>query len=305
MERNARLILVTSFVLLTLVALLLFYRWAQAPNAQQMEEARPIQFKGSVSGLSIGSEVRYLGVSVGRVASIRLSPDYPGRVDVTMTSEQALPPSDQLLARLEAQGITGLSIIELENRPLATDVFEHDAATIPGYPSILSQLSGSAGRITDALEQTLLRLNTLLDEDSVADLDATLRHTRKLSENLAAASEKFDDMLDNTNALGAELSQALPEFRAAVRQLDREVLPAITRAGESLQSLSITASGVIEENRTELNQLMGEELPSLIGVTDELAKTLQEINRLIGNINGQPGALLYGEQVKEVEITRE
>jgi phospholipid/cholesterol/gamma-HCH transport system substrate-binding protein len=304
-ERNARLILVSSFVLLTLVALFLFYRWAQAPDAQHMGEARRIQFKGSVSGLSIGSEVRYLGVSVGRVVSIRLSPDYHGRVDVSMASEQALPDSNQLLARLEAQGITGLSIIELEDRLPATDIFEHDAATIPGYPSILSQLSGSAGRITQGIEQTLLRLNTLLDEDSVADFDATLRHTRQLAENLAAASEKFDDMLDNTSAMGDELSQALPEFRDAVRQLDRQVLPAITRAGESLQSLSITANGVIEENRTELNQLMGEELPSLVGVTDELAETLQEINRLIGNINGQPGALLYGEQVKEVEITRE
>jgi phospholipid/cholesterol/gamma-HCH transport system substrate-binding protein len=305
MERNARLILVSSFILFTLLALFFFYRWIQAPVSTSMSETRQVQFNGSVSGLSIGSQVRYLGVSVGRVASIRLSPDRQGRVDVTITSEQPLPPSQQLIARLEAQGITGLSIIELDDRPSAADIFEHAENTIPGYPSVLSQLSGSAGRITEAVEQTLLRINKLLDDDSMADLDATLRHTRKLSENLAAASEKFEDILDSSNRLGDELSRALPEFRAAARQLDREVLPAITSAGKSLQSVSIAASGVIDENRTELNLLIKEELPSLVGVTDELAKTLQEINRLIGNINGQPGALLYGEQVKEVEIDRE
>lgn len=305
MERNARLILVSSFILFTLLALFFFYRWIQAPVSTISSETRQVQFNGSVSGLSIGSEVRYLGVSVGRVASIRLSPDRHGRVDVIISSEQPLPPSHQLIARLEAQGITGLSIIELEDRLSTTDIFEHAENTIPGYPSILSQLSGSAGRITEAVEQTLLRINTLLDEESMADLNATLRHARKLSENLATASERFDDVLDSTNRMGDELSQALPELRAAAHQLDREVLPAITSASESLQSVSIAASGVIDENRTELDLLIKQELPSLVGVSDELAKTLQEINRLIGNINGQPGALLYGEQVKEVEINRE
>ncbi len=305
MERNARLILVSSFVLFTLLAMILFYRWIQQPQPTDEDDTRLVQFNSSVSGLSIGSEVRYLGVPVGRVTAIRLSPDYQGRVDVTIGSDQALPPSSELVALMEAQGITGLSIIELEDRPPDLDTFEHDAATIPGRPSILSQLSGSAGRISDAVEQTLARINDMLDEDSMADLDAILRHTRELSENLAAASEQFDEILSNANNISAELARTLPDFRAVAQRLDREVLPALTRAGESLQTVGDAAAGVINDNRAAINQLINRELPTLIGVTDDLADTLQEINRLVGNINGQPGALLYGEQVKEVEISRE
>jgi phospholipid/cholesterol/gamma-HCH transport system substrate-binding protein len=305
MERNARLILVSSFLLFTLITIILFYRWIQQPEATDADDSRLVQFNSSVSGLSIGSEVRYLGVPVGRVTAIRLSPDYRGRVDVTIASDQALPPSNELVALLEAQGITGLSIIELQDRPSDLDTFEHNAATIPGRPSVLGQLSGSAGRISDSVEQTLQRINDMLDADSMADLDATLRHTRELSENLATASQQFDEVLSNANNISEELARTLPDFRAVAQRLDREVLPALTSAGESLQTVGDAAAGVINDNRAEIDQLINRELPTLIGVTDELADTLQEINRLVGNINGQPGALLYGEQVKEVEISRE
>tara|TARA_R110001599_G_scaffold351965_1_gene585317 strand:+ start:6718 stop:7635 length:918 start_codon:yes stop_codon:yes gene_type:complete len=305
MERNARLILVFSFVLLTLLAMFFFYRWIQQPETTGKDESRRVQFNSSVSGLSVGSEVRYLGVPIGRVTAIGLSPDYPGRVDVTIGSDQPLPPSSELVALLEAQGITGLSIIELENRPPNLDSFENDTATIPGRPSVLSQLSGSAERISGSVEQTLLRINDMLDEDSMADLHATLRHTRELSENLAAASEQFDAVLSNANNISEQLIRTLPDFRAVAQRLDREVLPTLTSAGESLQTAGDVAASAINDNRAEIDQLINNELPTLIGVSDKLADTLQEINRLVANINDQPGALLYGEQVREVEIDRE
>ena len=305
MERNARVILVTTFVLLTGLAIFLFGRWINAPDEEDSFEQRLIEFNGSVSGLSVGSEVRYLGVSVGRVLSIELSEDHLGRVDVTMGTDQRLPQSSKLIAILEPLGITGLSLIELQNRPDDMESFTTESDIIPGYPSVVSQISGSAGRIATSIENALNQIATVVDEESIAELDEILRQTRRLTENLAQASSNFEDLIESTGRIGSELEQTLPEFRAAARRLDQEVLPAITAAGESLSAVSESAAGTIEDNRAELQLLVERELPTLVGVTDDLAETLQEMNRLMGNINGEPGALLFGEQVQEVEIDRD
>ena len=305
MERNARLVLVVTFLLLTLLVFFLFYNWISGPDEKDMQLQQGIQFKGSVSGLSIGSAVRYLGVPVGRVNSITLSPGVAGRVDVIIGTRQPLPPAEQLIALLEAQGITGLSVIELRDRTIETEGFEVPVGFIPGYPSVFSQLAGAAGRITESVETTLGRLNTLLNEQAAEDLSITISQLRTLSTNLAIASEDFDEVMASAGRISRELESTLPDFRAVAKRLDEEVLPAVADAGRSLQSVTDSIAGSIGENGEELGQLIKKDLPTLINMTDELARTLQELDALVGNINDQPGALLYGQQVREVEIPRE
>jgi phospholipid/cholesterol/gamma-HCH transport system substrate-binding protein len=305
MERNARIVLVATFVVLTLLVLVGFYQWIKGPDPEDMGADTAILFDGSVSGLSIGSAVRYLGVPVGRVSSISLSREYPGRVDVVFGSREELPPAEQMVAFLEAQGITGLSIIELRSRSEESPGFDVPAGVIPGYPSLFSQLAGSAGRITHSVEATLSRLDKLLSEQAAEDLAATIEQLRTLSTNLAAATGDIDSLMASANRVSTELESTLPEFRAVAQRLDREVLPAVADAGRSLEAASGSVAGTLEDNREELDALLQHELPTLVGLTDDLARTLGELDRLLGNINDEPGALLYGETVREVEIRRD
>ncbi len=305
MERNARIIMVTTFVVISLLGLVGFYQWIKGPDPEDLGTDIAILFDGSVSGLSIGSEVRYLGVPVGRVNSISLSREYPGRVDVTFGSQESLPPLDSMVALLEAQGITGLSIIELRDRTEETPGFEVPDGVIPGYPSLFSQLAGSAGRITTSLENTLQRLDQLVSDEAAENLGITLAELRTLSENLATASAGIDELMASAGRVSTELESTLPEFRSVAQRLDGEVLPTVAEAGRSLRSATDAVAGTLGENGAELQALLTQELPALVGLTDDLAATLQELNTLLGNINDEPGALLYGETIKEVEIDRD
>lgn len=305
MERNARIILVASFVIATLLGLVGFYHWIKGPDPEDMGRDIAILFDGSVSGLSIGSEVRYLGVAVGRVSAISLSRDYPGRVSVLFGSSEELPPAENMVAFLEAQGITGLSIIELRARSEESPGFEVPPGVIPGYPSLFSQLAGSAGRITRSVEATMARLDSLLDDETAQDLAVTIQQLRILSGNLAEATGDIDRLMASASQVSAELEAALPEIRSVARQLDREVLPAVTDAGRSIEAATSSVAQTLDGNRDELNALLQHELPTLVGLSDNLARTLGELDRLLGNINDEPGALLYGEAVREVEIRRD
>jgi phospholipid/cholesterol/gamma-HCH transport system substrate-binding protein len=305
MERKARIILVSGFLILTVLGLVTFFNWIRGPDAGDMTAERHLQFDGSVSGLSIGSDVRYLGVRVGRVSSITLSRSNPGRVEVMIGTDQLLPDSEQLVAILEPQGITGLSLVELRDRTVDNPGFDVEPNVIPGYPSLITQLSASAGQITASVDHVLKRANQLLNDRALENLDATFEQVRILTENMAGASADLESALASVNRVSAELEQTLPEYRAIARRLDKEVLPVVIDAGKSFQAVTDSLGGSIDENRDELAQLMEKELPTLVGLTDELARTLQEFNEMVGNINEEPGALLYGERVQEVEISLE
>ena len=305
MERNARVILVASFVLFTLLALFAFYRWIANPVDANSDIEHRVQFQGSVSGLAIGSEVRYLGVPVGRVAAIALSKTLPGRVDVRVSSSQEIPAAVELVGVLTPLGITGLSVIELQEHSQDMPGFEVDAGVIPGYPSLLSQLSGSASTIALSVNTTLAKVNTLLDEKMIADLGATVGQLRALSQNLAASSGDIETLVGSATRVSLELERTLPQVRGLAKRLEQDLIPSVSNAGKSLQSVSEVVSVAVQDNSEQLQRVLRNDLPTLVGLTDELARTLREFNKMVGNINEEPGALFYGEQVREVEIVLE
>ncbi|MEM0952813.1 MAG: MlaD family protein [Pseudomonadota bacterium] len=303
MERNAKLAMVTAFLVLTLGVLVVFYRWITPEHPDASLSDINILFRGSVSGLSIGSEVRYLGVPVGRVETISLSQDYPGHVSVVFGSNESLPAPGDLVALLEAQGITGLSIIELRARSSENPGFDVPTNTIPGYPSLFSQLAGSADRITTSVESTLARLDKVLSDETAEDLAVVINHLKTLSTNLAEASGDIDTLMSTASSVSKELESTLPAFRDVAKRLDNEVLPVIASAGGSIEAASGEVTKTLQENRQALGSIINQELPSLMGLSDELAETLSELDSLMGHINDEPGALLYGKKVREVEIT--
>jgi phospholipid/cholesterol/gamma-HCH transport system substrate-binding protein len=302
MERNARIILVSLFLTLTVIGAWIFYDWINSDDNEIPLDERLVEFKGSVSGLSIGSDVRYLGVPVGRVSSIRLNPDHPGRVHVTVGADQALPDSEQLVAILEAQGITGLSVIELRDRDGEPMEFEVPAGAIPGMPSVLSQLSDSAGSVTESAATALARINQLLNEETVSNLQQSVEQVRLLTTNLASASEQLGDLTASITRVSQELEKTVPDFRAVALSVEEDLVPALVGAGNSVAAAGDALTGSLGENGEQLSHLMNKELPTLIGMTDELALTLQQLNETLENITEQPGSLLYGQRVKEVEI---
>ena len=64
-------------MLLVLAMGFLFVYWYTASNEHRFYVRYEIYFDGSVSGLTDGSPVRYLGVDVGSVAHIRIDPRAP------------------------------------------------------------------------------------------------------------------------------------------------------------------------------------------------------------------------------------
>jgi phospholipid/cholesterol/gamma-HCH transport system substrate-binding protein len=301
MERRAQFVLVAVFLLLSIAGVVGFLRWITPPEGDSVEH-RLVQFDSSVSGLSVGSVVRYFGVPVGRVLDIELNRERAGRVDVQIGLDEPLPASDRLLALLEAQGITGLSLVELRDRSPISITTEVEPGVIPGQASIISKISNSAAQLTEQAELALTRLNALLNEENVANFEDTVRQLRDLTGNLSQASGGTTALMASLTRVSEQLEATLPAYSSLALRLESELVPTMVDAGQSMQNTSDVLAASLDENREEIRQLLEQDLPSLIRLSDEFAHTLREISRLAKNVNNQPGALLYGAPVPEADI---
>jgi phospholipid/cholesterol/gamma-HCH transport system substrate-binding protein len=100
-------------VLLALAMAAAFVYWYADSRDARDYNRYEIYFDGSVSGLSEGGAVRYLGVDVGRVVRLRLDPRAADRVQVIVDIDSTAPVSDRTLAQLSLQGVTGLLYLDL------------------------------------------------------------------------------------------------------------------------------------------------------------------------------------------------
>ena len=113
MENRANYILVGSFVILVVLGLFGFVIWLAKIEVDREFARYTIYFYWSVSGLSTASNVLYNGITVGTVGSIRIDPQNQQRVRVVVDIATDTPVKKDSVAELQAQGITGVSLVAL------------------------------------------------------------------------------------------------------------------------------------------------------------------------------------------------
>ena len=113
METRANHVLVGSFVLALVAAAVVAALWLSKIELDRTQVRFLIYFQGNVTGLNIGSAVRYRGVPVGNVIDIRIDPENVERVRVLIEVTDDTPVKRDTIASLGIQGITGIAFIQL------------------------------------------------------------------------------------------------------------------------------------------------------------------------------------------------
>ncbi|MCR8921301.1 MlaD family protein [Dasania sp. GY-MA-18] len=294
MERHAKFILVGGFILLSLAGLTLFKLWISPADKNDKLAVYHIVFRGSVSGLSVGSEVRYLGVAIGRVNSIAINKQQLGHVDVSFNSEQQLP-HRQLLAQLEPKGITGLAVVELRLKTTTDASFANIGDSIPGYPSLFTQLGNSASATGNNAKELLSNINQLFKPDNIAHLSNSIQQLDLATANLAYASKDMAELLGNLNNNSRQLQKTLSSYQQVGAKLDQALLP-------SLQAATDSAQHILGNSEANINRLFEQQIPKLVGISDQLSFSLQRINELASGLSNQPQQLIYGKSLPQLEV---
>ncbi len=312
MEREANYVAVGAFMLLVTVMAALFVYWYSDSQDARHYTRYEIYFDGSVSGLSQGGQVRYLGVDIGRVVRIRLDQRVADRVQVLVDIDSTAPISERTLAELSLQGVTGLLYIDLQQQRVgATPERLMDSVASERYPVIrsirsnfdvfLSSLPEVAGRVGELAT----RANLLLSDQNIAAF-------ARLAGNLDRAGNTLPQTARDAGALIAELRGATVEVNAVIAKVRAAAETGAPDLAAVLSQLRITTDhlavastqldGLIAENRADLSGFMHQGLPEIEALARDSRAAAREFQQLSRSLRDNPSQLLYQPASSGVEV---
>ena len=311
MERSANYAAVGAFVLLVTLIGALFVYWYTDSREHRDFNRYEVYFDGTVSGLERGSAVRYLGVGVGRVVSMRIDPRESSRVMVVVDIDATTPVSQKTVAELSLQGVTGLLYIDLlEPRHEHNDLLEVPSFAYPVIQSresrlqmFLQKLPELATRVGDVVE----RADRLLSDQNLAAFSNTLANVNQASSGLPQTLHSVNDLLTELHAATGQIAASAHDLRTILDTAGPDAEATISRlhaVADNIAKASDLVDKIIADNRQDIRSFARDGLPELERFLREGRAAAEEIRALSASLRDDPSRLLYQTAPKGVEIPR-
>lgn len=311
MDRDTNYVVVGAFVLLVIGLALSFVYWYTDQKDKRTYRSYEIYYDGSVSGLTAGSPVRYLGVDVGKVARIMLDPRNRKRVEVIADVEESAPIDTRTLALLSLQGVTGLLFIDLEEDQKATTTgplpMGERYPVIRSAPSDLDVLLRSLPALANHAIDLVDHMDQLFSDENVKNFKATLASARLASERGPALLRQVEELVANLKHTSDQVESAAVDFRHVTNDSAADIkqsLANIRHISESLASAADKLNVFVTQNEPTLARFTGQGLPELERLLHESRAAVRDIRDLSLSLKQNPAELLYESNYHGIELPR-
>lgn len=308
MERDANYVAVGAFTLLVIAMAVAFVFWYSDSGDATDYTQYEIYFTGSVSGLTPGSPVRYLGVDVGSVKRITLNKNRPDIVKIVVAVDSNAPITGDTRASLGLQGITGLLYINLKQVPDSANhelkqgeryaVIESASSDIDAFIASLPQLAGRVSNLVDNISQ-------VFSNDNVKAISATLANLKATSDGLPKTREQVQSLIVELNNTASQIKDAA----ASVNGIASDARPNIKETVTRLNAVS----GQLASATEKLDRFMAASEGPMTHFTDqglfEMERLLRdarsaavEFRELSRSLKETPSQLMFERPESGVEI---
>jgi phospholipid/cholesterol/gamma-HCH transport system substrate-binding protein len=311
MDRDANYVAVGAFVLLVIAMTVSFVFWYTDQQDKRTYQRYEIYFQGTVSGLSAGSPVRYLGVDVGKVARISLDPEQRNRVLVIADIDSAAPIDSRTQASLSLQGVTGLLFIDLEREhkagppgPLAQG---QRYPMIRSAPSDFDVLLSSLPALSTHLVELVDRFNQVFSDDDVRAFQATLENARRASEHLPDTVREVQALIADVRRATQEVEGAATDLRGVEAHAAPDIESAIANVRHISDNLAKTSDRLdrfIADNEPGVSRFTRESLPEFEQLLRESRQAARDFRDLSRSLKQNPSQLIYEPNYRGVEVAK-
>lgn len=298
METRAGYLIVGTFVLLLGTGILAFFLWIAKMDFDYKLKYYTIYFPGSVTGLTLGGPVNYLGVPVGTVKNIKLDLDTPDRVNVLVGLKENISIREDSFASLELQGLTGYKFVQIsggsKDGPLLKAKKGEPYPVIPSRYSGVEEIMTTLPRMVNKFANLIDRINATFNEANRERFSDALKNIDILVQNLAESSGPLKDLIKDTHK--------------AMNTLDIE----LQRFGHSADNAFLQ----IEDVAKDIHQLLKENRIAIDSLTQtgsyEILQTLNETREMVTTarqffekLDENPRSLFFNSQRKGIYVSRQ
>ncbi len=250
------------FILVSSLLLLLMIVYFAAQAMFERKDSYYIAYREvSVSGLEVGSPVKFLGINVGSITEIGIAPDDVNTIIVKIALQEHTPVKVDAVADIVSMGITGLKTIEIRGGTQDADFLAPGGYINPGT-SLTEDITGKAEVLAYKAEQVLNNLQAFTDPENMAAF-------REVAERAIAFTDQANITLANINDI-------LDENRDDVRQT-------LTTINNISQELDKTSDQLFFAMSRFNDIMQGDTLSEVLGNFRDISLTLKEtqLNELI------------------------
>ncbi len=306
MENKAHALIAGLFTLALTAALVAAAIWLRGEPIAQ--DHYVLHTRGGVSGLNAQADVRYRGVEVGKVDSIRFDPADSRTILVDISVSQGTPITRGAYAELAPQGITGLSYVSLQDDGSSSalrDPGNPEQARIELRASFLERVTGSGEQVIGRIAAVASKLETWLDEDNrqrvLRTLSAFEHAAQEVSVLSVALHKSADAVPELANRAGATLGHAdalISDLRALAATLD-ERSRTLERIAASSERIGASIEQAARAGETLASKASTETLPRVHLLLDDLARNSRSLERLIADLSANPASVVFGRAAKQ------
>lgn len=312
MERDARYATLAVFAIVCIAAAVAFVWWYSGRGDQRDYQKYEIYFQGTVSGLSKGSPVRYLGVDVGRVTALGVDKNDAGRVKVVAEIDTTAPVSGATQAKLGFLGLaTGLLYIDLQQDPaVPASVPLRQGVTHPVIPAGKSTIEASAERLPEILNQAtavLTRIERVLSDENLQALAHTMSNIERASGDLPATMADARALTAELRGISASTLELTQTLNQTLTKSQPDLQATLANARIASDKLAKTADGLdrlLNANEGGLGRTAGASVAELQQLVVDARIASNEVRELARALRERPSSVIFEPKAAGVEIPR-
>ncbi|NQY54337.1 MAG: MCE family protein [Campylobacteraceae bacterium] len=251
MENKVSYTIVGLFVLSLLIGIILFVLWLTRYNLDNENiKYYKIYAKESISGLEKNSLVTYKGIDIGQVQKVNIDKNNIEQIEISIYVSDYRMVKENSFAIIQSKGISGNKFIEIvggtnDSKTLAIN--ENGFGIIPVKLSFVDELSSSAEKMTGKFESILTKIDTLINEKTINNINGIFNNINKSTQHLYHEQMSFDILLEKMNSL-----------------LSKQNTKSINESIINVKKISDKMNDIIE---------------------NDVKKVLRDVNKSINNIN--------------------
>jgi phospholipid/cholesterol/gamma-HCH transport system substrate-binding protein len=254
----------------------------------------------NVTGLYPDAAVRYRGLDVGKVQSIKFDRAHPGQILIRILVDKNAPITHSTFGSLGLQGVTGLAFIQLDDTghdttPLASS--PKNVAQMPMRPGLLDQLQSRGDVLLRELEKTVRDVDELLSPEMRTQLLATAASLQHAADGVATLTAQMGPAAGKLPGTLNQLDQTLVSTNRMITSLNRadgplnvtlnKVGTAAQQAGDALTAMNATLQDVSA-------RVGYDTLPRVNSLAEDVRSAVRSVDRAADTFSSTPNSVLFG-----------
>lgn len=280
METKANYVLIGASTIAGALLIMLFALWITTGDLRRGFNTYDVVFDDPVRGLTEGGEVRFNGIKVGEVDSLRIDPDNTNRVIARIRVSTDVPIKADSEAQLEAIGLTGVTLIQLSagsaDAELLRGTFGGPPPRIQGRGSQIDQIVARGEEVAMRASEAMAAVRDLLTEQNIEKVSRILQNLQDVSDELNSR----DSVVTQSGAAAREIAVLARQLQSDVSQLGAAI--------NEINSAAAVASG--------------DTLPELTLAAEEIRRAASSITRVADNLEQNPSILTPQSPRPTVEL---